>query len=228
MYAFQHGIIASSNGGGAVNPLWDGLLAYYTADNTPNDALGTYNGTLTNGATYATGKINQGFSFDGVNDYVLTSPNMALNTSTQHTYACWVRPSAVYSTKFFMSLSDGIRNSSLGHINNGQLAFFRGSVEAQVLSGFSMVINTWYHVCVVYKGNGISGNVLFYVNGSLVSTQTLGITHTNNKPLTIGSSTVPSLFFDGILDECALWNRQLTASEVTELYNAGAGKQYPN
>ena len=28
------------------NPLWDGLQAYYTADNTPNDALGNFNGTL--------------------------------------------------------------------------------------------------------------------------------------------------------------------------------------
>jgi hypothetical protein len=37
------------------NPLWDGLLAYYTADNTPNDALGNYDGTLVNGATYGTG-----------------------------------------------------------------------------------------------------------------------------------------------------------------------------
>jgi len=209
------------------NPLWNGLLAYYTADNTANDALGNYNGTLTNGATYATGKINNGFSFDGVNDYLLTSPNVLLNTSTQHTYSCWVRPSSISSTKFFMSLSESIRNSSIGHINGGQIAFFRGSVDAQVLSGVSMVVNNWYHVCVVYKGDGISSNVLFYVNGSLVSTQSLGIPHLNNRPLTIGSnSTVNGQFFNGTLDECALWSRELTSSEVTELYNSGAGKQY--
>ena len=50
--------------------LWNDLLAYYTADNTPNDALGNYNGTLVNGATYGTGIINQGVSLDGINDYV--------------------------------------------------------------------------------------------------------------------------------------------------------------
>ena len=77
MYGYGFRNISRSilaGGGGASNPLWNGLQAYYTADNTPNDALGTYNGVLTNGATYGTGIINQGFSLDGVNDYVSVSP----------------------------------------------------------------------------------------------------------------------------------------------------------
>ena len=63
------------------NPLWDGLQAYYTADNTPNDALGTYNGTLVNGATYGTGIISNGFSLDGVNDYISISPVIGASLS---------------------------------------------------------------------------------------------------------------------------------------------------
>jgi hypothetical protein len=30
------------------------------------------------------------------------------------------------------------------------------------------------------------------------------------------------------LDAIGVWNRVLTATEVTELYNSGNGKQYPN
>ena len=52
---------------------YTGIQAYYTADNTANDATcNGYNGTLVNGATYGTGKINQGFALDGINDYVLS------------------------------------------------------------------------------------------------------------------------------------------------------------
>ena len=30
------------------------------------------------------------------------------------------------------------------------------------------------------------------------------------------------------LDELNVWAKELTSSEVTELYNSGNGKQYPN
>ena len=30
------------------------------------------------------------------------------------------------------------------------------------------------------------------------------------------------------LDGVNMWNRELSASEITELYNSGNGKQYPN
>ena len=34
-------------------------------------------------------------------------------------------------------------------------------------------------------------------------------------------------FFNGNIDEVNLWNKELTATDVTELYNAGTGKFYP-
>jgi hypothetical protein len=30
------------------------------------------------------------------------------------------------------------------------------------------------------------------------------------------------------IDSVSVWNKSLTATEVTELYNSGNGKQYPN
>ena len=32
---------------------------------------------------------------------------------------------------------------------------------------------------------------------------------------------------NGIIDEVGFWNRELTSSEVTDLYNSGAGLAYP-
>jgi hypothetical protein len=42
----------------------------------------------------------------------------------------------------------------------------------------------------------------------------------------IGTRANGSYPFAGVIDEVGIWDRVLTASEVTELYNAGAGKQY--
>jgi hypothetical protein len=33
--------------------------------------------------------------------------------------------------------------------------------------------------------------------------------------------------FDGMIDEIGVWSRALTSGEVTQLYNSGAGLQYP-
>ena len=79
MSRYYDNLIASMVKADPTNPLWDGLQAYYTADNTSNDALGNYNGTLVNGTTYGTGIINNGFSFDGVNDYVDLGNNFSFS-----------------------------------------------------------------------------------------------------------------------------------------------------
>src|SRR6202035_2479657 len=34
-------------------------------------------------------------------------------------------------------------------------------------------------------------------------------------------------YFDGDIDEVSIWNRALTSTEVSDLYNSGGGLQYP-
>ena len=42
-----------------------GLVSWWPGDGNANDIVGDNHGTLENGATFATGKVNQAFSFDG-------------------------------------------------------------------------------------------------------------------------------------------------------------------
>jgi hypothetical protein len=43
-----------------------GMISWWGGDGNPNDIIGTNHGTLQGGATYATGKVGQAFSLDGV------------------------------------------------------------------------------------------------------------------------------------------------------------------
>ena len=210
--------------------LWNNLIAYFTGDNTPNDALGTYNGTLVNGATYTTGKINNGFSFDGVNDYVITTTNSSLDTTTAHSYSLWIKPTTVNTYMFYVSTCTGSSGFSIGNDNAGNLAMFKGSVNIENLSGYYLTANTMYHIVVVYKGASFgANNLLFYVNGSLVSTKTASMVYDTAKPFVIGADgNTTARYYKGLIDEVAIWNRIITATEVTQLYNSGEGKQYPN
>src|SRR5438093_2346371 len=59
-----------------------GLVAWWSADGTANDIAGTNTGTLQNGATFGSGKVDQAFSLDGVDDYVGIANGPSLDMGT--------------------------------------------------------------------------------------------------------------------------------------------------
>ncbi len=217
-------VIGSRRFGSTTNPLWDDLLVYYKADNTPNDSLGNYNGTLVGGTTYGTGIINNGFSFDGVNDYVTAgSPIHVYSTPTS--YNMWVYPNDLISQQFFVYLPSGNYGPGVG-ILGSSLTFTRGSVNFRATSTATLSLSTWQMVTVVFKGNAsYPNNVDFYLNGTYVDTKSMsGVNGVQPTSLNIGGYQ----YFNGNVDELSIFNRELTPTEVTELYNSGAGLQYPN
>ena len=219
-----------------ISTLWNDLLAYYTADNTPNDALGTYDGTLTNGATYGTGIINQGFSFDGVNDYVDIGNNLDFDGSTPFSFSCWVNSNANTTTIFNKFNSSGsYPGYALVIQSSGLLRFYlqnNNSTNRMRVDGTTTITSGFKHIVLTYDGSTDANGVKMYINGvsdtlSILSNSFTGGL-TTSIPFTIGNGIIGFNNYNGITDEIGIWDRELTASEVTELYNSGVGKQYPN
>jgi len=48
----------------------DGLVSWWPGEGNANDIADANNGTLQGGATFATGRVGQAFSFDGNGDFV--------------------------------------------------------------------------------------------------------------------------------------------------------------
>lgn len=234
-------LIASMIRGGGSNPLWNGLQAYYTADNTPNDALGNYNGTLTNGATYGTGIINQGFSFDGINDYVDLGNNLDFDGSTPFSFNVWVKKN---SKKFngLISKAGGApsyvgynfrfdQSGSGGYLNFILTSDFTTTNQLYCRSNSAVPLSSMNMCTVSYDGSKSVSGVKFYINGVVDSTVSVtdnltgSVTNSNN--CTLGAVPLGgNVYLNGIIDEVGVWSRELTSAEVTELYNGGAGLQY--
>jgi len=214
------------------NPLWDGLQAYYTADSTPNDALGTYNGTLVNGATYGTGIINQGFSLDGANDYV-DLPDNTFDYLSDFSISGWFYSNSLSGDKSIYNVQNGSAEA-VRIITSGNKLLFKfivGSSNNSLISVSNLSISTWYHfVCTFEHGVGRK----IYINGALdASSVPLPSPDASAGTMykAIGAYKIPSTghYFNGLIDEIAEFNGTLLDStQVTELYNSGAGKQYPN
>jgi len=76
----------------------------------------------------------------------------------------------------------------------------------------AIALNTWTHLATTYDG----ANQRLYINGVLVATKAkTGAIAAANQPLRIGGNNVSGEFFRGIIDEVRVYNRALSAADIT-------------
>lgn len=101
------------------------------------------------------------------------------------------------------------------------------STEEEVVS-WNPSNSTWYHIGLAYDNS--ADTVDFYVNGSQQgSTQTFtvrtGTLNNSSGPFFLGSLGT-GWYFDGLIDEVGVWNKVVSSSEFSDLYNGGNGIPY--
>jgi len=215
--------------------LIDGIVSYYKFDGDATDSAGSNDGTVTgatNGSSY--GKINEGYNFDGSNDYINSNYNPTSRAAFSISF--WAKTSS--TTDFTLLLfnykvSGGVRGHALYHRGSYiQSSLYISGNNAgdinQVLSTTGWNDGDWHHYVITYDGT--TQNI--YIDGSDEKAST---TYTQTGALPQGISYyigcrnkgTPDRFLPGDIDEVGFWNRAISSSEVTELYNSGAGNQYP-
>ena len=83
-------------------------------------------------------------------------------------------------------------------------------------------LNTWIFFAATFNSN-VSRSI--YINGAQAATSVSGAHNpAQSGAFSIGASDVwAGRYFQGSLDEIAIFNRQLTASEISTLYATGLG-----
>jgi hypothetical protein len=221
------------------------LFAAYNGESNANDSFGSNNGTANGGLTYGTGKIGNAFNFNGTNSYVSLPNNSFNNLTGDFSVSFWMNLNNSHPTDFgmlFSNLQFPVGYSTYYGFQigfyNGQIYFTVGSntgnstastrLLSSTLSGY---IGTWVHVTCTHKQ---STGYKIYVNGSLNTSNngTYNPVYTTNHTPSIGAqysvNSSPNLTYkiNGSVDALNIWQKELTASEITELYNSGNGAQY--
>ncbi|MEK6919264.1 MAG: LamG domain-containing protein, partial [Nanoarchaeota archaeon] len=221
----QHGNrsqIANNGFGNFINTT--GLIASYHFDNESvysENATNVYdfsglqnNATNIGGViTNSTGKIKGSFSYDGVNDWTNASSFSDNVNITAGTYATWVYKAssatavkAIFEARTSADMLDG----------DGQFGFgFRAGVGSGSFNSPSLPINKWTHVALTY--DKAIDTMVVYVNGASIGSNTsLGAVPLPTG-VRIGNDVFDSLW-NGSIDEFSVWNRSLSAGEISNLY----------
>lgn len=212
--------------------LLDNLLSYYKLDETSGtvlDAEGTNDGT-NNGATpNVTGKLGTAYSFDGTNDYI--DMNDVLDTGTgAYSVSGWFKTSdtgvfkqIVGKTEAAASSSWEIRVTSSNTLN----ASFREGASADSVTTSTTVTDGSFHFFVLTRPAS-GGTVKLYLDAEAAITATNNSRNTDNAfDFRIGRTNNNIFPFNGTIDEIGVWDKELSAAEVAELYNSGNGLAYP-
>lgn len=198
---------------------------------TTADASGSANtGTLGTGVTRTTaGKFGSSLVFNG-SSYV-TVPNAAsLNLTAAMTLEAWVYPTASgpYATTLMKEQPGDYVYALYGSAPSNPSAEINVSTAhsgERVTTGPSALpLNAWSHLASTFDGSTLR----VYVNGAQVASKPFsGPIATSTGALRIGGNAVWGEYFRGSIDEVRIYNRALSAGEITTDMNTAVGGTTP-
>ncbi len=217
--------------------LSNGLISYYnfeeTSGTTVYDQVGSNNGTNVGCTINQTGKVDKCYDFDGVNDKVTISNSIAGQDSV--TISAWVNLDNLTSGdngvigdwddgtgRTFLLFKDDVGAVSG---NDRWRVLFADSTSASFgIDGIDVAqTGQWVHLVASYNRDDV---INLWVDGVKKSSVAV-----NDYPLNSGydleiGNTGGTRWFNGKIDEVGIWNRALSSTEVSKLYNNSKARHY--
>lgn len=208
------------------------VISLWQGEGNTNDTRGVNNGTFASN-TYATGKVGQGFSVNGISDTVVTT--VSAQSTPVFTLEAWVKQLSAVNDSINQELivGDGVASIVVRKIGGVDKPVFQyrdstGNTFQQVIGTTGIPLNTFTHFAGTYDGatlrlyvNGVLDNQSTPTNltvSSCISPYFIGGFFSNDL---CGSTDVNFQFLNGIIDESAHYNRALSSTEVRANYEAG-------
>jgi len=177
--------------------------------------------------SYSAGKFGQGANFNGASSRIDVT-NSANYDVSRLTISAWIKPTSTTQNGFIFE--KGSVNTQYSLFLEGTIIIFRthnGTTTHDLIGGMTamgIVAGNWHHVVVTYDGQLKK----MYVDGILrrtaVYTSTLRTGQSGQRIGAYGGAT-PAYWFNGSMDDVAVFGRALTNKEVRELYD-GTMKKY--
>ena len=203
-----------------------GLAAYWSFDSSSNFNVPDVGGsTLTkgNGASWsASGKFGGALSLNGGSQslYDTSSPSYLPVGNSSYTQSVWFKPDVVSGNGGLVGWGDYFSSRRVNALrlyeNSGGFRHYWWGADLDCTGAQCPIsTGTWYHVASTWDGTTRK----LFVNGVLKRSDTPGANNATAANFHIGK-TCCSEFFNGLIDDVAIYTRALSAEEVAELANS--------
>lgn len=198
------------------------------------------NGTIFGGVTLnSTGKIGRAVLFNGSSGYINFGTPAGITGLSNWSTSFWIYPVALTANQqiiLYRSDNDAQQGFFVTLTSTGQIRLQTvcATTDAQTVSTNTLSVGTWSHVVITTDSSVTSANSKIYINGAQVTyTGAINGTgaHTTAATQTLyigktGSTSAPATntFLNARLQEVTFFNRQLNATEITELYRRGINR----
>lgn len=199
------------------------LLSYWKLENT-SDSKGS--NTLTNNNTIAfnAAKFNNGADqgASNSNKYLSVATNLGIAGNGIFTFSFWIKlkseiTSGTWTIASHRSTTGADRYFDVNYEYNGGTQRLYTDAGGNNTNRYAVALGTsiFHHIAAVRN----STNSLLYVDGSLQTTNGLGVGTEGTNRFGIGATGIGISPSSAIFDDFAVFSRELTATEISNLYN---------
>jgi len=158
--------------------------------------------------------------FNGTDEYISAGNPTELQFTSSFSISAWFKSSSATSQRI-VSKDDGTNRSYFVQLSA------TGAIEAAIYTSGTKQLNTsasgladgnWHHLVFTFE-NGV-GTKLYIDNGTPTTDSATGTLDNDTNNFEIGRREDGSKFFNGDIDEVAVWNKVLDATDVATIYNA--------
>lgn len=218
-----------------------GLAVYFTfdTDSLGRDLGGAGHDGVASHLTSVPGKLGQAARFDGVTSKLALTSDTKLESS--RTLCAWVSPAEALGRGGPMLVSSGndkgpqsrvdrlgitasvATPGTCGSVTPGSAPY--ADTKTCVIGAGHVAPRAWTFVC--YAWTEPSKTLVIYVDGAATPLSDISLVKTKLRDMTVGANPTGGAstrtYFEGDLDEVALWARALSLAEMDALYNGGEG-----
>lgn len=192
---------------------------------TAGDSSGNeHTGTLRNmdNSDWIDGKVAGALEFDGIDDYVQITDYKGITGSQPRTCAAWIKTTHTGGEIIGWGKPNSAGQRWLLRIQ--EQGYLRLEVGGSAPVGsITIADGTFHHVAVVSDGT-TTDNIKFYVDGKPdpPDASTRAINTASFTDVTIGQFPGLTSYFDGIIDDVAIFDKELTEKQIKQLYTMSA------
>ncbi len=211
------------------------LVAHWPLDGNADDILGNHHGSASAvvfGAEGAAAHTGTAAEFNGSNATITVPHDSALNPAS-FTLSVWANADSTGGFASPVTSRDDVPTSVHGYViyndSGGNWNFWTGTGGGagawNTMSGGPVQTGSWTHLAISY--NAATQTKRLYVNGALAASNSAANLYSPNGPQTenlhigSGSDNGASFYFDGLIDDVALWDEVLTLSGIQDVMNHG-------